>query len=209
MTIVGAPHEVSIDPTVGNFPVVVNNGRIGSVGVDKLTISVLLVATSGGATVNKMLGFVTTGSVGKLVKVDVPALLIVAEIFVGVVGARGDNLLEILFVDVGSTGEGVIGGGLFCSKGSCRTSMLGHGELGLLTFFWKSWYGFLVGDVPPVVAVTVAVVVGVGVDVVAVVLAVVTTVLGTVLASEIAPMLEIIFPDDTQLPLFILLGDWT
>lgn len=212
MTIVGAPHVVSIDPTVGSFPVVVNNGRIGSVGVDKLTISVLLVATSGGATVNKMLGLVTTGRVGKLVIVVAVALLIVAEIFVGVVGARGDNLLEIMLVDVGSTGDGVIGGGLFCSKGSCRTSMLGHGELGLLTFFWKSWYGFLVADVPPVVTavpVTVAVVVGVGTDVVAVVLAVVTSVLGTLLAREIAPILEIIFADDTQLPVLILLGDWT
>ncbi len=109
---------------------VVNNGRIGRVGVDKLTISVLLVATSGGATVNKMLGFVTTGKVGKLVIVVVAALLIVAEIFVGVVGARGGNLLEIMLVDVGSTGDGVIGGGLFCSKLSCRTSMLGHGEFG-------------------------------------------------------------------------------
>jgi hypothetical protein len=213
VTIVGAPHVVSIDPTVGSFPVVVNNGRIGRVGVDKLTISVLLVATSGGATVNKMLGFVTTGRVGKLVIVVVAALLIVAERFDGVVGARGDNLLEIMLVDVGSTGVGVIGGGLFCSKGSCRTSMLGHGELGLLKFFWKSWYGFLVADVPPVVAgvpVTVAVVVGVGTDVVAVVLAVVTSVLGIVLASEIDPILDMIFPDDTQLLiLLILLGDWT
>jgi len=105
VTIVGAPHVVSIDPTVGSFPVVVNNGRIGRVGVDKLTISVLLVATSGGATVNKMLGFVTTGRVGKLVIVVVAALLIVAERFDGVVGARGDNLLEIMLVDVGSTGS--------------------------------------------------------------------------------------------------------